>query len=97
MSFNITSDGSPTPRKGPIRFPGAPGDLRVKTAPEGQGQAVGTSQTLPFHFYHPFGSSLTSDLQGTKQPLSSSTLGNQAMSSSLQQNSLKVSNIRTHH
>ncbi|KAL6153879.1 hypothetical protein ACJQWK_01555 [Exserohilum turcicum] len=38
MSFNIASDGSPTPRKGPARFP-VPGDLRVDTSPEALGQA----------------------------------------------------------
>ena len=80
MSFNITSDGSPTPRKGPARFSMA-GDLRIDTSPEGLGQAVGgmSQNHYPYALYRAFGPSLTSNLQAMKRPLGSSTLGNQPM------------------
>lgn len=79
MSFNITSDGSPTPRKGPNRFSKA-GDLRIDTSPEVLGQAVGSMSLhqYPYAFQRAFGSSLTCNTQGMKRPLGSSTLGNQA-------------------
>ena len=78
MSFNITSDGSPTPRKGPNRFAMA-GDLRIDTSPEVLGQAVGSMSLdqYPFAFQRAFGSPLTCNTQGMKRPLGSSTLGNQ--------------------
>lgn len=86
MSFNITSDGSPTPRKGLTRFNMPPGDLRVDTSPEVLGQINGNSQNYHrFGFYSPFGSSLTSNLQGLKRPLGTSTMGNVAMPSMPQQ------------
>jgi hypothetical protein len=78
MSFNITSDGSPTPRKGPNRFAMA-GDLRIDTSPEVLGQAVGSMSLnqYPFAFQRAFGSPLTCNTQGMKRPLGPSTLGNQ--------------------
>jgi hypothetical protein len=80
MSFNITSDGSPTPRKGPSRFSKA-GDLTIDTSPEVLGQAVGgmSQNHYPFTLYRAFGSSLTSNVQGMKRPLGTSTLANQPM------------------
>jgi hypothetical protein len=80
MSFNITSDGSPTPRKGSTRFSMA-GDLRIDTSPEVLGQAVGSMSLnqYPFALHRAFGSSLTTNTQGMKRPLGSSTLGNQPM------------------
>ncbi|KAF2710945.1 ARM repeat-containing protein [Pleomassaria siparia CBS 279.74] len=55
MSLNITSDGSPTPRKGAARFSVAE-DLRVDTSPEGLGMAaVGSRHPLaPYRFGGPF-------------------------------------------
>ena len=86
MAFNITSDGSPTPRKGPTRFNMPPGDLRVDTSPEVLGQINGNSQNYyPFGLHPYFGSSLTSNLQGLKRPLGTSTMGNVAMPSQQQQ------------
>lgn len=86
MAFNITSDGSPTPRKVPTRFDMPPGDLRVDTSPEVLGQISGNSQNYyPFGHYNPFGSSLTSSLQGLKRPLGTSTMSNAAMPSMHQQ------------
>ncbi|KAJ4314578.1 hypothetical protein N0V94_006405 [Neodidymelliopsis sp. IMI 364377] len=86
MSFNITSDGSPTPRKGPARFNMPPGDLRVDTSPEVLGHAIGNNQNYhAFGFYPSFGSSLTSNLQGLKRPLGTTTKGNVAMPSMQQQ------------
>ncbi|KAF2129027.1 ARM repeat-containing protein [Dothidotthia symphoricarpi CBS 119687] len=80
MSFNITSDGSPTPRKGLTRFSMAAGDLKIDTSPEVLGQAVGVSQNhYPYNLHRAFGPSLTSNVQGMKRPLGSSALGNQAM------------------
>jgi len=79
MSFNITADGSPTPRKAMGRFP-VPDDLRLDTSPEGLGLVVGSryqQQHYPFH--RGFNSSLTSNAQGTKRPLGSSTQVNQMM------------------
>ncbi|KAF2730524.1 ARM repeat-containing protein [Polyplosphaeria fusca] len=92
MSLNITSEGSPTPRKNPTRFSMAE-ELRVDTSPEALGTAVGfrhpvswaTPQSTTSH--RPLQSSLTS-LQGVKRPsithdgavpLSTSTRSNQAM------------------
>ena len=81
MSFNITSDGSPTPRKGPSRLYMAAGDLRIDTSPEVLGQAVGNMslKQYPFAFQRAFGSPLTSNTQGMKRPLGSSAMGNQAL------------------
>jgi hypothetical protein len=76
MSFNITSDGSPTPRKGSTRFSG---DLRIDTSPEVLGQAVGSMSLnqYPFALRRTFGSSLTTNTQGMKRPIGSSALGSQ--------------------
>ncbi|KAF2031611.1 ARM repeat-containing protein [Setomelanomma holmii] len=81
MSFNITSDGSPTPRKGPSRFPMAAGDLKIDTSPEVLGYAVGgfNQNHHPYTSYRTFGSSLTANMQGAKRPPGASTLGNQTM------------------
>ncbi|KAF1833906.1 ARM repeat-containing protein [Decorospora gaudefroyi] len=80
MSFNITSDGSPTPRKGSSRL-AMSGDLRIDTSPETLGQAVGSMSLnqYPFALHRAFGSSLTTNTQGMKRPLGSSALGNQPM------------------
>lgn len=80
MSFNIASDGSPTPRKGPARFP-VPGDLRVDTSPEALGQAVGSMSLsqYPSSFHRVFGSTLTSNTQGLKRPLGPSALGSRSL------------------
>ncbi|USP80842.1 hypothetical protein yc1106_08116 [Curvularia clavata] len=80
MSFNIASDGSPTPRKGPTRFP-VPGDLRADTSPEALGQAVGSMglNNLQDAFQRAFGSTLTSNTQGFKRPPGPSTLGNRSL------------------
>lgn len=99
MSFNITSDGSPTPRKGPSRFSMA-GDLRIDTSPEALGHAVGSMSLnqYPFAFQRAFGSTLTCNTQGMKRPLGPSPFGNQAL---LQQHKAsdgyKVSTLRTCH
>ncbi|OAL01982.1 ARM repeat-containing protein [Phaeosphaeriaceae sp. SRC1lsM3a] len=79
MSFNITSDGSPTPRKGTIKFPKPAGDLKVDASPEVPDQAVGgfSYNHNPLAFYRSFSSSLTANVQGAKRPLGPSTLGNQ--------------------
>lgn len=79
MSFNITSDGSPTPRKGTVKFSRPAGDLKIDTSPEVLGQAVGgfSHNHNPLAFYRAFGSSLTANMQGAKRPLGPSTLGNQ--------------------
>jgi hypothetical protein len=79
MSFNITSDGSPTPRKGTLRFSRGAGDLKIDTSPELLGQAVGgfSQNHQPFAYYRAFGSSLTANMQGAKRPFGPSTLGNQ--------------------
>ena len=81
MSFNITSDGSPTPRKGPTRL-SMNEDLRIDTSPEILEQAVGSlsHNHLPLAFYHAFGPQLTSNLQGLKRPLGPSALANQPTS-----------------
>lgn len=78
MSFNITSDGSPTPRKGPGRFSMA-SDLKIDTSPEVLGQAVGSKHHThyPYTLYRDFGPSLTSGVQGMRRPLGASALGNQ--------------------
>jgi hypothetical protein len=79
MSFNITSDGSPTPRKGPSRLSAAAGDLKIDTTPEVLGQAVrGFGQHHhPYALHRAFGSLLTANTQGMKRPIGVSTLGNQ--------------------
>lgn len=81
MSFNITSDGSPTPRKTGSRLP-MPADLRLDTSPEVLGFGpVGTRiRQLPSHYW-PGSALLTSNVQGAKRPtaLGSSTLGNLMM------------------
>ena len=68
MSHNITSDGSPTPRKtGPCL---APEDFRLEPSSEALGAAVG-SYAASFHGYPPFlrpRHALTSMLQGAKRP-----------------------------
>lgn len=78
MSFNITSDGSPTPRKGPARL-SMTGDLKIDTSLDALEQAVGgmSLNQYPHTLYRTFGSSLTSNLQGLKRPLGTSTLSNQ--------------------
>jgi hypothetical protein len=86
MAFNITSDGSPTPRKGPARFNMPPGGLKVDASPEVLGQVNGDSQNyLPYGLYPSFGSSLTSHLQGPKRPLGTSTVSNIGVPSIQQQ------------
>jgi hypothetical protein len=79
MSFNITSDGSPTPRKSTMRFPRAPSDLRIDTSPEVLSQAVGgfSENHYPYALYRALGPSLTANMQGAKRPLGVSTQGNQ--------------------
>jgi hypothetical protein len=79
MSFNITSDGSPTPRKGTLRFSRGAGDLKIDTSPELLGQAVGgfSQNHQPFAYHRAFGSSLTANMQGAKRPFGPSTLGSQ--------------------
>ncbi|KAI2484953.1 Pumilio-family RNA binding repeat domain containing protein [Pyrenophora tritici-repentis] len=81
MSFNITSDGSPTPRKGASRFSMTAGDLRIDTSPEALGQAVGNMSLnqYPFAYQRAFGSPLTSNMQNMKRPLGSSTLSSQSL------------------
>jgi hypothetical protein len=79
MSFNITSDGSPTPRKAMGRLP-VPDDLWLDTSPEGLGLAVGSryqQQHYPPH--RGFNSSLTSHVQGTRRALGPSAQINQIM------------------
>ncbi|KAF2688754.1 ARM repeat-containing protein [Lentithecium fluviatile CBS 122367] len=79
MSFNITADGSPTPRKAVGRF-AVPDDLRLDTSPEGLGMAVGARHHHQHYpLYRGFNSSLTSNLQGMKRPLGTSTQHNQMM------------------
>ena len=80
MSFNLTSDGSPTPRKAVSRFP-VPNDLRLDTSPEVLGFGpVGTRTRQHFSQYvWPGSALLTSTMQGAKRPLVSLTLGNQMM------------------
>ncbi|KAF2660251.1 ARM repeat-containing protein [Lophiostoma macrostomum CBS 122681] len=75
MTSTITSDGSPTPRKGG-RF-GAE-DLRVDTSPEVLGMAVGSRH--PFPHFSAYNWPLTPHMQGVKrpsEPLGISTRGNQ--------------------
>lgn len=80
MAFNITSDGSPTPRKGPARFNMPSGGLNVDNSPEVLGQVNDNSQNYFPCGLHPFfGSSLTSNLQGLKRPLGTSIVGNIGM------------------
>lgn len=77
MVFNITSDGSPTPRKGTGRFNMPPGDLRIDTSPEVLGKVNSNSpHYFSFGLRPSLGSSLTSDLQGQKRPLGMSSMGN---------------------
>lgn len=80
MSFNIASDGSPTPRKGLARFP-ISGDLRADTSPDALCQAVGSMglDNLQDGFQRAFGSTLTFNIQGFKRPLELSTLGNRPL------------------
>lgn len=80
MSFNITSSGSPTPRKGASRF-SQPGDLELDTSQEALSQFGGavSHNHFPYTISRPFGVSLTSQMQGMKLPLGTSTLGNQPM------------------
>lgn len=84
MSFNIPSDGSPTPRKGPGRFSKAT-DLTIDTSPEVLGQAVRSLSLndYPYSLHRTLGPMLTSNLQGMKRPLGSSTLGNQSLPTQL--------------
>ncbi len=85
MAFNITSDGSPTPRKGLARLNMPPGDLKIDTSPEVLGHLSGNSQNYFSGLHHSFASTLTSNLQGLKRPLVASTMGNIAMPSVSQQ------------
>lgn len=86
MAFNITSDGSPTPRKGASRLNVAAGDLKIDTSPEVLGQVNGKSQSrLPTSLHSLPGSSLTLSQQSQKRPLGMSTMGNISMPSSAQQ------------
>ncbi|KAH9882807.1 hypothetical protein J1614_000173 [Plenodomus biglobosus] len=80
MSFNITSDGSPTPRKGPSRFSVA-ADLKIDTSPEVLGQMTGSAiqNRYPYSLYRVCGPSLTSGVQGMRRPLGASALGNQSL------------------
>ena len=88
MAFNITSDGSPTPRKGASRPNMAAGDLKIDTSPEVLCKANGESQShLPIQ-RQSFGSLLTLSQQSQKQPLGMSTMGNISMPSAQQQQSL---------
>jgi hypothetical protein len=85
MAFNITSDGSPTPRKGASRLNMAAGDLKIDTSPEVLDQVNGQSQNrLPIRL-HSLGSSLTLSQQSQKRPLGMSTMGNISMPSARQQ------------
>lgn len=81
MSFNITSDGSPTPRKGPPKFSMPTRDLRVDTSPEALGQAVGgiSQHHYPPAFFRTFGQPLTNNVQGVRRPIGSSALSNQTI------------------
>lgn len=86
MAFNITSDGSPTPRKGASRLNMTAGDLKIDTSPEVLGQVNGKSQSRISNRLHPFpGSSLTLSQQSQKRPLGMSTMGNISMPSAQQQ------------
>ena len=88
MAFNITSDGSPTPRKGASRPNMAAGDLKIDTSPKLLCKANGESQShLPIQ-RQSFGSLLTLSQQSQKQPLGMSTMGNISMPSAQQQQSL---------
>lgn len=84
MSFNITSDGSPTPRKGPGRASKA-AELTINTSPEVLGQAVGSTSHSHYQYvaHRMLNPTLTSNLQGVKQPLGPSTLSNQSMPAQL--------------
>lgn len=97
MSFNLTSDGSPTPRKTGSRLT-VPTDLRLDTSPEVLGFGpVGTrTRQLPSHYW-PGSTLLTSRVQGAKRPtaLGSSTFGNQMKPQQHGLESLKVSNYQT--
>ena len=86
MSFNITSEGSPTPRKGPARFVMGE-ELKINTSPEVLGMAAVGPRTHPFTQYRPISASLTSSWQGMKRPLGPSAHANQSMPT-LQQNQL---------
>lgn len=89
MAFNITSDGSPTPRKGASRLNMAAGDLKIDTSPEVLGQVNRQSQSRIPNLLHSFpGSSLTLSQQSQKRPLGMSTMGNISMPSAQQQQSL---------
>lgn len=81
MSFNLTSDGSPTPRKAVSRFP-VPNDLRLDTSPEVLGFGpVGTrTHQHPSQYVWPGSALLTSAMQGAKRPLVSTVIGNQMKS-----------------
>lgn len=75
MSLNITSDGSPTPRRSNAGRFAMADDLTVDTSPEGLG-AVGSRHApqIPPSYLWP--SSLTSYSQGVKRPLTTSTRDN---------------------
>lgn len=79
MSFNLTSDGSPTPRKTAPRFPPAYPDLRIDTSPEVLGHGPVGTRTRPHPLAYQGGVSLTYNTQGAKRPLGSSTMGNQML------------------
>jgi hypothetical protein len=74
MSLNITSDGSPTPRKAVNRFAMIDG-RGANTSPDVLGAVGSHCPTQNPAYYWP--SSLTSTAQGVKRPLTMSTRGNQ--------------------
>lgn len=79
MSFNLTSDGSPTPRKNVPRFPLPATDLRLDTSPEVLGLGVVGTRFRQHPYHWPGNVSLTSNVQGLKRPLGSSSQANQIM------------------
>lgn len=91
MSFNITADGSPTPRK--ARF--LADDLRIDTSPEvlGMAAAVG-SRYQQFPLYRP-DPSLTFNMQGMKRPLGSSALNQPLLPPQQNHFEFKVSQVLT--
>ncbi|ORY18023.1 armadillo-type protein [Clohesyomyces aquaticus] len=96
MSLNITSDGSPTPRKSSSRFIGSD-ELRVDTSPEVLGLAVGSRYPFPsrmtpkdithFQSIYP---SLTYNMQGVKRPNSTSQEAHAALAAAGRGNAMAV-------
>ncbi|KAH7112154.1 armadillo-type protein [Dendryphion nanum] len=78
MTHNITSDGSPTPRKG--LFSSTSDDLRLDNSPDTVGMVVGSKQHFPLSKLNAYTSKnwrsekqpLTSNVQGVKRPNSTS-------------------------